>query len=273
MNEVYDSKRRALYVAVAALCTEVGYTDAEKPALESLVEMMQSFVTEAGRSAHQFTEVSSRARGNFTDVRMALIEMGTDLSKLKAHSQRARRMQVNKQGSVHVPPSPAGLQVGKKKSLPDHVPQHFLPFPDPHTFVKTPAYKKPQSDYKVLREKSAMYKRHIEQGLSRFATRTKQSVPLTSTGSLSSFTMLPEVSLQPYKSVLMSEREKGPMPVLDECGDDTDGREQMDTQDADRGNEHMAAEWNISLDDDDSSGQRDYVTNPYLQLPKRSRTQ
>ena len=42
MNEVYDSKRRALYVAVAALCTEVGYTDAEKPALESLVEMMQS---------------------------------------------------------------------------------------------------------------------------------------------------------------------------------------------------------------------------------------
>jgi hypothetical protein len=33
-------------------------------------------VTEAGRSAHQFTEVASRARGNFTDVRMALIEMG-----------------------------------------------------------------------------------------------------------------------------------------------------------------------------------------------------
>lgn len=45
MAELYDSKRRALYVAVAALCTEVGYTDAEKPALESLVEMMQSCKT------------------------------------------------------------------------------------------------------------------------------------------------------------------------------------------------------------------------------------
>ena len=78
-------------------------------------------MTEAGRSAHQFTEVASRARGNFTDVRMALIEMGegevsdsprwmltsqvlfagTDLTKLKAHSQRARRMQVNKRNCIY----------------------------------------------------------------------------------------------------------------------------------------------------------------------------
>jgi hypothetical protein len=182
-------------------------------------------------------------------------------------------MQVNKQGTIHVPPTPAALQVGNKKLLPDHVPPHCPPFPDPHTFIKTPAYKKPQSDYKVLRDKGAMYKRNAEQALSKFSTRTRKSLPLTSTGILSSVLMvLPEEDPQPYRNALLSAREEGPKPVLDESSDDTEGKDQTNSENPER---HSIPVSNVAVGlghNDHSSEQKDWISNPYFQQPKKPKT-
>ena len=42
MDALSKSRRKALKVAVGALCTEVGFGMAEESALETLAEMMQS---------------------------------------------------------------------------------------------------------------------------------------------------------------------------------------------------------------------------------------
>ncbi|XP_019615953.1 PREDICTED: transcription initiation factor TFIID subunit 8-like [Branchiostoma belcheri] len=74
-----SARRRALTVAVSALCTEGGFGTAEKGALESLTEMLQSYITEMGRSAKQYCELAGRTEPMLTDVTVSLIEMGNNL--------------------------------------------------------------------------------------------------------------------------------------------------------------------------------------------------
>lgn len=83
--------------------------------------------------------------------------------------------------------------------------------------------------------------------------------------------VLPEVNPQPYKSVLISTREEGLNPALDFSGEDSDGRDQMSIEDADRGRDYMMSELNDSIDD--SGGQRDWAANPYLQPAKKSKSE
>lgn len=56
--------RQCLLVATAALLTEVGFDSASKMCLESLAEMLQSFIVELGRSSRQELGVFS----NINDV-------------------------------------------------------------------------------------------------------------------------------------------------------------------------------------------------------------
>ena len=66
MDEISTAKRRALYVAVAALCTEIDFGGAEKAALESLVEILQSCRKETRPST--FSSSSARYHRNRTKL-------------------------------------------------------------------------------------------------------------------------------------------------------------------------------------------------------------
>ena len=68
--------RQCLLVSTAALLTETGFDMSSTVALESLAELLQSFIVELGRSSRAFTELACRTEPLGADVLLALTEMG-----------------------------------------------------------------------------------------------------------------------------------------------------------------------------------------------------
>jgi len=192
--------RRLLKVSVCALLTEAGFTAAEDDALETLTEMLQSFMTELGRSAKGLCELSGRTEPVVGDVIVALIEMGQNVSRIPPYARRLNKTLIpNPQPSGPVAESKR-LQVGTKRPRPAHIPEYLPEFPDPHTYIKTSTYKPPVSEYQVIREKASAQKRDTERALTRFIAKTGDTENL-----------FPD---DPYAFPLIANKPK-PLPYLD----------------------------------------------------------
>lgn len=172
------SRRKALKVAVSALCAEQGFGSAEDLVLETLTEALQSYLGEMGKSARAYAELAGRTESLVNDVALALIDIGCNLSSLPEYSRRPNK-------SVFIPPvtstytAPARtLQVGEKRQHPSHIPPNFPPFPDPHTYIKTDALRQPFNEYQVIRERAATQKRDVERALTRFIAKTGETQSL-----------------------------------------------------------------------------------------------
>ncbi|XP_046364920.1 transcription initiation factor TFIID subunit 8-like [Haliotis cracherodii] len=175
-----SSRRKAVKVAVAALSYEVGFGEAEDMAVETLREMLQSFLTEVGRSARAYTELAGRTESMLSDVVMALVDMGVKVDAIPAHAKRYNK-------SIFIPPTPSTpsptlptLQTGDKKAHPSHIPDFLPPFPDPHTYIRTLTHKQPSNEYQLIREKAASQKRDVERALTRFIAKTGETQSLFS---------------------------------------------------------------------------------------------
>lgn len=57
-----DSYRVALNSSTAAMIKSIGFTSIAPAALESLVEMVQSFISQIGRSSKHYSEVANRSQ-------------------------------------------------------------------------------------------------------------------------------------------------------------------------------------------------------------------
>ncbi|CAG2064641.1 unnamed protein product, partial [Timema podura] len=131
-------RRRVLALAVAASLTEAGFDGADKMALETLVEMMQSLLTEIGNSTKGYCELACRTEPVVGDVIMALINMGVRLDGLEKFAYRPGRIILPAPTASTQPKQPSILQAGVKLSHPPHIPSHLPPFPDPHAYIRTP---------------------------------------------------------------------------------------------------------------------------------------
>uniref|UniRef100_A0A8D0CE26 Transcription initiation factor TFIID subunit 8 n=1 Tax=Scleropages formosus TaxID=113540 RepID=A0A8D0CE26_SCLFO len=88
----YLARRRTLQVVVSSLLTECGFESAEKAAVESLTEMIQSYISEVGRSAKSYCEHTARSTPTLSDVVVTLIEMGFNVDTLPTYAKRSQRM-------------------------------------------------------------------------------------------------------------------------------------------------------------------------------------
>lgn len=188
------SRRKALKVAVGALCTEVGFGMAEESALETLTEMLQSLLTEIGRSSKAYTELCGRTEVMVTDVLMALIDQGINVESIPAHAHRANK-------SVFIPPgqsgpqtSPRTLSTGDRQEHPSHIPDYLPAFPDPHTYIRSDTHKQPVTEYQIIREKAASHKLEVERALTRFVAKTGQIQSLFKDDT----SAFPLISVQPH---------------------------------------------------------------------------
>ncbi|KAM3617689.1 uncharacterized protein V6R79_009688 [Siganus canaliculatus] len=132
------ARRRTLQVVVSALLTECGFESAEKAAVETLTEMMQSFITEIGRCAKAYCEHTARSVPTLSDTVVTLIEMGFNADTLPVYAKRSQRMVITAPPVTNPPVTPKALSAGQKRTHPAHIPSHFPEFPDPHTYIKTP---------------------------------------------------------------------------------------------------------------------------------------
>lgn len=178
IGEVY---RRSLRANVAAACTQVGWDAADKVAVESLVELLQSYITEVARSTQLFCEHSGRTNPTYCDVLIALAHAGFPVASLTDYLDKVRNEPVAAVSTnLESNSSPMILQVGVKRKFPNYIPDTFNypQLPDPHTYIRTTTGVQPETDYVVLRERSASGKRNVERALTQFVARTSHSLPL-----------------------------------------------------------------------------------------------
>ncbi|XP_061550279.1 transcription initiation factor TFIID subunit 8 [Phycodurus eques] len=221
------ARRRTLQVVVSALLTECGFDCAEKAAVETLTEMMQSYITEIGRCTKSYCEHTARSVPTLSDTVVTLIEMGFNVDTLPIYAKRSQRMVITAPPVTNHPMTPKALSAGQKRTHPPHIPGHYPEFPDPHTYIKTPTFREPVSDYQVVREKAATQRRDVERALTRFMAKTSKTQSLFK----DDITTFPLIAAQPSAipylgALLPSELE---LQTLEE----TDSSEQDDQTDGD----------------------------------------
>ncbi|CAG2110789.1 unnamed protein product [Medioppia subpectinata] len=172
VKESVSARRRVLYSAVCAVCHENEFSLADKPSLDTLLQMLQSLLFEIGRSSQAFCELSGRTEPLVGDVVMALIEMGLNCDSLSSYAMRANRVTIASPQLMAKQSTPRILQAGEKKQLTPYIADYLPAFPDPHSYIRTPTHKQPVTEYEAIREKSASQKRDVERALTKFMAKT-----------------------------------------------------------------------------------------------------
>ncbi|XP_034377635.1 transcription initiation factor TFIID subunit 8 isoform X2 [Arvicanthis niloticus] len=269
------ARRRTLQVVVSSLLTEAGFESAEKASVETLTEMLQSYISEIGRSAKSYCEHTARTQPTLSDIVVTLVEMGFNVDTLPAYAKRSQRMVITAPPVTNQPVTPKALTAGQNRPHPPHIPSHFPEFPDPHTYIKTPTYREPVSDYQVLREKAASQRRDVERALTRFMAKTGETQSLFK-DDVSTF---PLIAARPFTipyltALLPSELEIQQMEETDSSEQD----EQTDTENIalhSSTDDSGAEKENASVLQQNSSlsgsrnGEESLIDNPYLRPVKK----
>uniref|UniRef100_A0A8C7GVY9 Transcription initiation factor TFIID subunit 8 n=1 Tax=Oncorhynchus kisutch TaxID=8019 RepID=A0A8C7GVY9_ONCKI len=241
------ARRRTLQVVVSSLLTECGFESAEKATVESLTEMIQSYISEVGRCAKAYCEHTARITPTLSDFNL------------------------RKTPVTNAPVIPKALIAGQKRTHPSHIPSHFPEFPDPHTYIKTPTFREPVSDYQVVRERAASQRRDVERALTRFMAKTGETQSLFK-DDVTAFPLIAErPSSIPYLSALLpSELELQTLEETDssEQDDQTDSENTIikDDPGADKENSVLLAGGVVPLV---KVSEESMIDNPYLRPVKK----
>lgn len=264
MSQVVESqpsavRRRVLTLAVSSLLTELGFDHAEKAAVGTLVEMIQSFLTEVGRSSKSYCELAQRTEPVIGDVIVALVNMGYNLEGLQSYGRRPARTTVPQPLPSAAPKPTNILQAGDKQKFPSHIPNYMPEFPDPHAYIRTPTHKQPVTEYEAIREKSAQHKRDIEKALCKLITKTNETHSLFQGPD----TMFPLVAVKPkfppYLDALLPKDQ-----IFDFEDENTHQSPRKAKKDVEKSEKKEGEE-------EDTKGETDIIDNPYLRPVKLPR--
>ncbi|KAG8451054.1 hypothetical protein GDO86_003368 [Hymenochirus boettgeri] len=265
------ARRRTLQVVVSSLLTEAGFESSEKAAVETLTEMLQSYLSEIGRSAKSYCEHTARTQPTLPDIVVTLIEMGFNVDTLPAYAKRSQRMVITAPPVTNHPVAPKALSAGQNKPHPPHIPGHLPEFPDPHTYIKTPTCREPVCDYQVLREKAASQRRDVERALTRFMAKTGETQSLFKDDT-STFPLIAARPMSiPYLNALL------PSELELQQVEETDSSEQDDQTDTENLSIHLNVD-EVGVEKENSSvlqqnsiksGEDTLIDNPYLRPVKK----
>lgn len=172
-----QARRRVLSLAVCACCHESGFTTAEGSVVEILTVMLQSLISEIGRSSQVLAELNGRCEVTTSDLFLALVDLGLNVDSLVDYGRRKNFIRIPAPGREQPHKLPTILQAGQSRPLHSYIPDHFPPFPDPHAYIRTPTQRQPISEYEAIRDKAASQKRDLERALTRFMARTCEPIP------------------------------------------------------------------------------------------------
>ncbi|XP_029174466.1 transcription initiation factor TFIID subunit 8 [Nylanderia fulva] len=265
--QTVNTRRKILNQVVCSILVECSYDTCDKQALETLTEMLQSFIVETGASARNYCELSGRTEPLIADVILALINMGMKIDNIETYARRQNRtvlpalQQQTQSKQLNI------LQAGVKQGHPPHIPNYLPPFPDPHAYIRTPTHKQPVTEYEAIREKVATQKRDIERALTRFIAKTGETHSLFLTEDNS---MFPLISCKPqfpsYISALL------PQDQIFEPDSDfqfesnpVKKKKEQEGKEQEEGNQTQ----NENIEQNgETATQQDVIDNPYLRPGK-----
>nr|XP_019531787.2 transcription initiation factor TFIID subunit 8 [Aedes albopictus] len=172
INATQIARRKYLSMAVSSELLEHDFESADKECVETLTEMMQSFIVELGQTARNYCELAGRTQPVIGDVVIGLINMGISIRGLESYGRREGRHILPQPQQAQSQKQLSILQAGQKHNHPSHIPNHLPALPDPHAYIRTPTYKQPVTEYEAIREKAATQKRDIEKALTKFLAKT-----------------------------------------------------------------------------------------------------
>ncbi|XP_012235396.1 transcription initiation factor TFIID subunit 8 [Linepithema humile] len=265
--QTVNTRRKILNQVVCSILVECGYDTCEKQALETLTEMLQSFIVEGGASAKNYCELSGRTEPLIADVILALINMGFKLENIEIYAKRQNRtvlpalQQQTQSKQLNI------LQAGIKQGHPSHIPNYLPPFPDPHAYIRTPTHKQPVTEYEAIREKAATQKRDIERALTRFIAKTGETHSLFLTEDNS---MFPLISCKPqfpsYISALLPQDQIFE-PETDFQFESTPVKKKKEQQTEETEESNQTQNEGIEQNGETTT-QQDVIDNPYLRPGK-----
>lgn len=175
-----EAYRKALVGAVGAICVENGCDSIKKSALETLTEILQSFLTEAARNTRQYCEVGGRSTPTLCDIQTALADNGFNISSIPEYLQLKRRVVLSDPIKSTQTQNANVLLVGEKRVFPNFVPDNssYPKFPDPHTYIRTRTGQCPEENYGILRERGSLQRWDVERALTKFIAKTGSNHPL-----------------------------------------------------------------------------------------------
>lgn len=266
-TQTVNTRRKILNQVICSILVECGYDTCEKQALETLTEMLQSFIVETGASARNYCELSGRTEPLIADVILALINMGMKVDNIETYAKRQNRavlpalQQQTQSKQLNI------LQAGVKHSHPPHIPNYLPAFPDPHAYIRTPTHKQPVTEYEAIREKVATQKRDIERALTRFIAKTGETHSLFLTEDNS---MFPLISCKPqfpsYISALLPQDQIfEPDPDFQFETNPVKKKKEQESKEQEEGNQTQ----NENIEQNgETATQQDVIDNPYLRPGK-----
>ncbi|XP_053562708.1 transcription initiation factor TFIID subunit 8 isoform X3 [Bombina bombina] len=231
--------------------------------------MLQSYLSEIGRSAKSYCEHTARTQPTLPDIVVTLIEMGFNIDTLPAYAKRSQRMVITAPPVTNHPVTPKALSAGQNKPHPAHIPSHLPEFPDPHTYIKTPTCREPMVGYQVLREKAASQRRDVERALTRFMAKTGETQSLFKDDTSTFPLIAARPQSIPYLNALL------PSELELQQVEETDSSEQDEQTDTENLSMHMQAdesaekENSVLQQNSLKCGEETLIDNPYLRPVKK----
>lgn len=176
--------RAVANTAVAQVCEGLGFHAIQRTAVETLADIALRYLSDLGKAAHFYANLSGRMQCNAFDVILALEDMApgaaVDTStRCLANSSALRDVMRYVEYAEEIPfarpvprfpvqkkrtPPPTFAQLGEEPPFP-HIPRWLPAFPDPHTYQSTPVWVDRKSDPRMDKLELARQRRKAERSL------------------------------------------------------------------------------------------------------------
>ena len=161
--------------AAGQVAEAVGFQAMTASTVDTLSDVLASYMQEVGYQSHSLCELSNRTHDNALDVRQALLQCGTSLSDLQRFMTRneLRYAKAEVPFPVQRPPPKAslgsrfGAEQGEKR-LP-HMPTFLPALPPQHSYKSSVKQKEARGDARWTKKQKHKERQQIEQSLHNMA--------------------------------------------------------------------------------------------------------
>ncbi|KAI7896561.1 uncharacterized protein EV154DRAFT_547215 [Mucor mucedo] len=180
---------------VSIIAKETGFQGIQPQALDSLSNILGSYIEKMLSSAHLYAELGNRAKPNIHDITRSLENVGVQLSTFQEYltthlndnetaaktSKFFKTVKSNKSTLEEIPEFlPSENEESEEEEedteggVPTYVPRHLPSFPSKHSFRQTPIYIQRPDDPQKVRELNSEQSRTVEENLKKLMSAENQ---------------------------------------------------------------------------------------------------